>query len=278
METHFINATLNSSVGGVCRFGQNETVSLAVIDVLTFLIGHVVTTQVLWIIFRSKRPIDILNCNLAFLHKLQYWAAVVHLIHLFVFPDIHMFVLNVSRVYSQIGGPMSSSLICMERYVAVIHPASYCLLKKYRCREVCAATVWLVTITVTLLYICSTQSLEVFKIVPLVWMVVMSHVMLWCSIRIAWTLKNSGPARDKMHPMKKRALNTICTTMAITLFCYIPVAQLQWQKIQNQDAYDCDITPVCLLLLSAASIVHPLFYLFNQGKLIVCSTGGKKTG
>lgn len=270
MESLFSNIRLNSSKHEACESAPAYLVALSLIDIIPLLVGQQVITRLLWITFRSKK-IDILNCNLALFHNLQYLISILHLIVLCSQPLAQKIILKFLFVYVQIGGPMSLSFICLERYAAVIHPMSYPLLKKYRFREICAVTVWLFSVPTALGSVLAEESLSSLKetlldIFPICVLVVMTAMMVRCSVSIARTLKKSGPGRGELHPTKRRAFKTVCATSAITFFCYAPVTLMQRFKFEDEYTYYCIITPVCILFLSAASVVHPLFYLSAQGK------------
>lgn len=274
MENFFSRVILNSSKPEVCEFGAGYTATLSLIDIITFLVGQPVVIRVLWNSYTSKKARDILNCNLALYHYLQYWFAIVHLNALFLTPNSHITVLKFLVVYSMLGGPMCLSFICLERYVAVVHPLFYPLLKTYRFREVAAALVWLFSVPIALLNSVAGDSLRSFretliKYLPLAWLVAMIVMMVHCSICILRTLKKSGPGGDKMSPQKRRAFKTVCATSVINLMCYFPVTVLQ-QYTFDEMVFDCFVSPLCIMLLSSASVVHPLFYLSAQGKLFTC--------
>lgn len=275
MENLFSNVTLNSSKQELCHLGLEYVVVLSLIDIITFLVGQPVIAKLLWLAFTSKKTTDILNCNLALFHNLQYLISILHLIALFLLPHSHLQIQMFLLVYVEIGGSMSLSFICLERYAAVIHPTSYPLLKKYRCREVCAATVWLFSVPIALASIMAPNAppntLSFLTEFPCYVMVSMTAMMVWCSYSIVKTLKKSGPGRDELHPAKKRAFKIVCATSTITLFCYVTVSLLQRSNVgANIQVYDCIVLPVCISLLSAASVVHPLIYLSTQGKLAPC--------
>ncbi|XP_028255462.1 somatostatin receptor type 2-like [Parambassis ranga] len=264
----------------VCLFASGGMKFLVFIDVITLLIGKPVMTKLLWITVASKKPADILNLNLALFHNLQYYVCMLHLVFLHVWPSVQAHVLKVLLVYAQTGGPMSLCLITVERYVAVIHPTSFYLLSRYRVREAAAVAVWLMSVNVALVTLDGSTRLSdiIVKTLPMCVMVVMSAVMLWCSMHVARALMKSGPGGDKLHPMKRRAFRTVCATNNISLFCYVPVAAMQRFRFVDEGWYDCTLTPLCIMLLSAASVVHPLFYLFTQGELFACFRQRKKAG
>lgn len=267
------NVTLNFSREVMCEYRLDYVVSLSLIDIIPFLVGQPVITKLLWIASTSKKTLDILNCNLALFHNLQYLMSIVHFIVLFVMPNAQFRVLRFLLVYAQIGGPMSLAFICLERFVAVVHPMSYPLLKKYRCREVGAVMVWLFSVPTALVSILTAPGPtsirdQAIKAFPFSVLVIMTVMVVRCSSSVAKTLKKSGPGSKELHPVKRRAFTTVCATSIIALFCYAPVTLMQ--ELRLDEEYVCIFTSVCILLLSAASVVHPLFYLSAQRKLFAC--------
>lgn len=258
-----------------CENRLGYLVSLSLIDIIPFLVGQPVIAKLLWLTVTSKKTTDILNCNLALFHNFQYLTSLLHLIVLWFWPNAHTKILKFLLIYTQIGGPMNLFFICLERYVAVIYPTSYTLLTKYRCRQVCAVTVWLLSLPPALLSVLagevvSTIREKVLRIIPFHVFMIMTAMIVRCTFGIARMLTKSGTQREKLHPVKKRAFKTICATSTIVLFCHIPVTLMQLLKFTDEYTYDCIITPVGILLLFFASVVHPLFYLSTQGKFFTC--------
>lgn len=271
-DSHTNNSSSGADKG--CLEEEGYLVSLALINVFTFIIGQPVTARLLWITFTARKSIDILNCNLALFYNFLYLAYMLHLIFLFVFQQQQSDLLNSLLIYSQVGGSMGLCFICMERYVAVIYPTSYPLLRKYRWREVCVGTVWLSclsTFTLNTLAKDNISSLiqKMIKNIPPSVMLLMTVLMACCTVRMVRVLMKSSPGRDRLHPAKRKAFRIIWATTAINLLFYIPVALVQ--KLNQDEIWSqCTLTPVLLLILSAASVVHPMFYLSTKGELFPC--------
>lgn len=274
MEESLSNVTLNSSKPHACGFGRYNFMVLSLLDVIPVALGQPVMIRLLFITSASTKASDILNFNLALVYSLQYLLSIVHLIALLSLQEVHGTLLKFVLVYAQIGGPMSLCLICAERYVAVIHPTSYPLLKRYRLREVCAALVWLFSVPVAAMNLATEVLLsprdDLVKWIPFWVLLVMTVMMMRCSVNIAWALRRSSPGRGEVHPGKRRALKIVCATSAIVFVCYTPVSSLQLFKVVDENMFECVATPLCILLMSAASVAHPLLYLSTQGKLFTC--------
>lgn len=273
MENLSSNATFNSSKADQCVFAPTHIAILSLIDIFTFIIGEAVAGKLLWIIFTSKKAIDILNCNLALFHTVHYFTSFVHLIFLFLLPQYQITLLKVLLTYTQTGGASSLVFICMERYIAVVYPTSYHLLNKYKFREMCALTVWLLTavaVFISNLVNIPSRTDVVLRTIPRFLMLLSCAMMIYFNRNILITLMKSAPEKDELHPAKKRAFLTIRATTFINLSCYIPTTILQMFIYLHQPAYDCSLIPLCMTLLSIASLGHPLFYLSTQRKLRLC--------
>ncbi|KAG7278808.1 hypothetical protein CRUP_019114 [Coryphaenoides rupestris] len=181
--------------------------------------------RLLWIAFRAKKK-DFLNINLAFFHNLQYLLTTLHFVMAFTFNVDALNIVKFLSVYMLIGGPVSLSFVCLERYVAVVHPTSYPLLKTHRCREACALSAWVLMLpaaTVKAMAKDRAIAIAAMDVTALSVMVFAIGVIAWCNVAILKALKKSGPATDKLHPAKKRAFGTVRAISIIVLLCYIPV-------------------------------------------------------
>lgn len=251
----------------------------SLVDILPFLVGQPVIAKLLWLYFTSKKAADILNLNLALFHNLQYLISIVHLHIMFLLPKAQKQVLHFLFGYAQIGGPLNLCFICLERYVAVIHPTSFPVLKRYRFKEISAVVVWSFSVPIALINVLASEIILVLKEAMMIFrsslLVAVTLVTLYCNIRIVLVLKNSGPGAEKLHPVKRRAFKTIFLTVDIVLFCYGPVTILQMLDL-SEDSYNFVIIPICISFLATASVLHPLLYLSSQGKICICLKRDKK--
>ena len=143
MEDLFDNDTVKNNETDLCR--SYHLVVITTLDISTVLIGLPVIAKLLWTTFRSKKT-DVLNINLACFHTLQNMLSLLQIILILINIDDHTKITRFLFVYVLIGGPMNLSFICLERYIAVIYPTFYPLLKKYKSREGCALSMWFVVL------------------------------------------------------------------------------------------------------------------------------------
>lgn len=265
------NSTTGSGLQAPAFARRTEyLVVLCLMDVVPFVVGLPLTARVAWVTLHSVKTRDILHLNLALINFLHYWISAVHLHLLLLRSRSHHRVLSFLCLFSQLGGPMSLFCICLERYIAVVHPLHFQLLKTYRFREVGAATVWCCTLFLSSIYIANFGSMEFFSEgisdVPAVLLLAMSALTVHCSISMASLLARHGPGTAALHPAKRRAFRTVCSSLLVVLTCYCPVSLLQRLPF-TQETYVSRVVPACVFLLSVASLVHPWLYLSGQGKL-----------
>lgn len=277
MESGSSNFTLDPSQNEFFNFGPVYLAVFSLIDILPFLVGQPAIAKLLWITFKSKKATTILNVNVALFQNLQYWISIVHFITMHLRSKIHPKIQTFLFVYAQVGGPMSLTFVCMERYVAVMQPTSYPLLKKYRFREVGVVAVWFFSLGTAFLNVLASFHENVVRTFPIFWLTVTTVIIVHSSVRIVRALKKCGPGSDTMHPVKKKAFRTVCATLYIVLICYVPVTVCQRIRF-SESTYNHVITPVCIFLLSVASVVHPLYYLSTQGKFFTCLKRQNKAG
>ena len=111
---------------------------------------------------------------------------------------------------------------------------------------------------------------NVSKVIDLMAYTVLCFVaieMAWVNIGILKALRTSGPATHKLHPAKKRASQTVCGIAFIAMICYTPVGVCVFVTFIIGPDSTCFLVPAVILLVSVASVAHPIFYLSTAGNL-----------
>ncbi len=126
------------------------------------------------------------------------------------------------------GHPLFQSLMCVERYLAVVHPVTFLKYKPLRYRVICCAAAWIITLGSCL---CSMFILILPNTIAHTWFFALQFLLfiliqLFCLVAVLRALKQSGPGervrdREEKNPMKRRAFYLILiTTLSITvIYC-----------------------------------------------------------
>ncbi|XP_059397952.1 uracil nucleotide/cysteinyl leukotriene receptor-like [Carassius carassius] len=195
-----------------------------------FLFGFPTHFYIIWLIITGTgsgvaSEFFILNlsvCELPntlniFLHVLDRWFSSLK--------TLQYFLLGLGIT----GHPLFQCLMCVERYLAVVHPVTFLKYKPLRYRVICCTVVWIITLGSCLccwftmvscnsyIYVCcfSLQFLLSFCI------------QLFCLVAVLRALKQSGPGergreREEKNHMKRRAFYLILITTASMFITYVP--------------------------------------------------------
>ncbi|XP_008324237.1 proteinase-activated receptor 3-like isoform X1 [Cynoglossus semilaevis] len=159
--------------------------------------------------------------------------------------------------------PLILSCICLDRYIAVLHPITFTRLKDRQHRAVLVIVVWLIILAYAAAK-CVGNIPNFEKVFT--WMILATFAfMLFCNIAILWALRQSGPGRDEMHPMKKKAFKFVLIILAIIVFNYFPpVALFPFQDYFSPEVFRCYIHYVAFGLMDFSSTIQPVLYLSKE--------------
>ncbi|XP_062845256.1 hydroxycarboxylic acid receptor 2-like [Trichomycterus rosablanca] len=158
------------------------------------------------------------------------------------------------------SSPLFLSCICLDRYMAVLHPIVFSNLKDKPHRPVCAGVTWFITLVYAILKCIGT--IPNFDKVFTVMILAAFAFMVFCNISILWALRKSGPGRDDMHPVKKRAFKMVLIIQAIIVFNYFPpVALFPFKSYFIPDVFRCYIHYIAFGFMDISSSIQPVLYL-----------------
>ncbi|XP_059381408.1 C-C chemokine receptor type 8-like [Carassius carassius] len=169
------------------------------------------------------------------------------------------------------GRPLFQCLICVERYLAVLHPVTFLKYKPLRYRVICCTAAWIITIgscfiSMFILMLHNTTAHTWFFSLQFL---LFLFIQLFCLVAVLRALKQSGPGERKKEEeshIKRKAFDLILiSTIAIT-FIYVPYIIIGFCSVLTQqfikDLYS--FSYVCYVL---AGFVQPVLYLQHVGKL-----------
>ncbi|XP_026089810.1 chemokine XC receptor 1-like [Carassius auratus] len=198
---------------------------------ISFLVGLPTHSYIIWLIItgtgsRIASEFFMLNlsvCEIAnalncFFFVLSIWFS--------NFLILRMFLAG----FSITGRPLFQSVICVERYLAVVHPVTFLKFKPLRYRVIISIVVWTLTLGSCL---CCIYILVLLNSTGYAWFFMLQFVFflpiqLFCLVAVLIALKRSGPGergreRKQENHMKRRAFNLILITTVNMVMLYVPI-------------------------------------------------------
>jgi len=240
------------------------------------LFGVPTHSYVLWLIVQGKRiPADILNVNLTVCEIIYCLIFLIYIFQIF-------FNLETLQHFLQglgiTGRPLFHCLLCVERYLAVVHPVTFLKFKPLRYRVICCTAVWIITLGSCLvsLIMLTSSNLKAFTWFFSLQFLIFLSIQLFCLVAVLRALKQSGPGeREEENHMKRRAFHLILITTVTMAVMFAPFAitgfltLLQQQK-QQEVSLIWFLSINCFIL---AGFVQPILFLHRAGKLFcLCSS------
>ncbi|NXM32819.1 LPAR6 protein, partial [Oxyruncus cristatus] len=177
--------------------------------------------------------------------------------------------------------------ICVERYVAVLHPFTYIQIRASH-RLLVATALWLVALAVTVLLVLggplhargvgnTTACFENFpasggtrRAAPHdVLALVLGSVVPCSLVLVGWPLAAGGIRRAKRGASRRKALSAICVVLAVCALCFLPyhlthllhfLRRLQIIQGQSFSALIYRMRRVALALVSLSCCLTPLLH------------------
>ncbi len=237
------------------------------------LFGVPTHSYVLWLIFRGGRiPSEFFNINLTVcdliysLIVLFYPLKVIK--HL---EEVHRFLQGVGVT----GRPLFQCLMCVERYLAVVHPVIFLKYKPLRYRVICCTVVWIITVgsCFVAMILQMLSNLETYTWFFSLQFLLFLSVQLFCLVAVLRGLKQSGPGervrKKEENHMKRRAFYLILISTATLVVMFVPFIVTGFicglQLIEQKEVKLIWFLSICCFIL--AGFVQPVLYLHRAGKL-----------
>ncbi|KAG8014442.1 hypothetical protein GBF38_002801 [Nibea albiflora] len=161
------------------------------------------------------------------------------------------------------------SSICIERYLAVVHPVLYLRYKPLRYRMTFSCVIWLDTI-VTAIYqmlLCdSDPRLVALQIITFATVLIINA---FCCISVLRALKQPSPGegeRGVSNEVKKRAFSIVLSILVTTFFMYVPLVTMLLLVGKIDLDVLCLAQPLAFCLMIWLGAIYPLLYLHRARK------------
>ncbi|XP_043078103.1 C-C chemokine receptor type 8 [Puntigrus tetrazona] len=260
----FTNSTINS-------FGLTDNLEMCAFCI-TFLFGFPLHSYITWLIITGAgngAASEFFNLNLSVCEICNCLNSMLGIVSHFF--SSFIIVTYFLQGLGFTGRPLFHCLICVERYLAVVHPVTFLKYKPLRYRVICCAAIWTITLGSCLFCIFILFS---FSMVLYVWFISVQFflfflIQLFCLVAVLRALKQSGPGerkREEENHMKKRAFSLILLTTVIMIMQYTPFTVTGFYAILTQNNF-LDFWCPAFLFYVLAGFVQPILYLKRAKKL-----------
>ncbi len=247
-----------------------------VLHTINLLFGLPTHSYILWLIVKGTgRGIasEFLNLNISVCEIMLCLRSSITLLAN-VFPKLWYIRMFLSGFNST--ARFFQCLMCVERYLAVVHPVIFLKYKPLRYKVACSTVTWIMIIA------CCVFSLEhvhpcdirLYKCLYLVHFIMFLGINLFCCLAVLRALKKPGPGdigrhRDKENHIKRRAFFLILITSVTLVITYVPSSVTGFQYMLSIPASRVleSLSLTCFLL---PGFVQPLLFIHRVGKLPFC--------
>ncbi|XP_051955269.1 G-protein coupled receptor 4-like [Xyrauchen texanus] len=205
------------------------------VGIINFLFGLPAHSYVIWFIVtgtQSGIASGFFNLNLSV-------CEIGNCLHsfFFVMDSFHSFsslegLTNFILGLAITGRPLFQCLVCVERYLAVVHPVTFLKFKPLRYRVMCSTAAWIISLgSCFSIFSVISQNQYISVWFFLVQFVIFISVQLFCCLAVLRALKQSGPGergrdrgreRGEENHMKRRAFYLILIITVSTVVIYAP--------------------------------------------------------
>ncbi|KAJ8406705.1 hypothetical protein AAFF_G00296210 [Aldrovandia affinis] len=281
MNTSLISTTVplnhTSSVSGpplwygfeFCKVVPGGFVFYYAVKVFNLVVGFPGNTMVIWQVARKKSDSstsDIFIFNLAIFDAYFCLMTPIELVNRLLLNDKRIGYFQRFAYGIKDTTPLFLTCICLDRYVAVVHPIVFTGIRDNKIRVVLSMLVWVLmlayALTKSLVGVTSTTKIFTGLILAAF------SVMVFCNLSIIWVLRKSVVGKEVMNPMKKKAFKMVLIVLAIIVFNYLPpVALFPFMAYYNHVEFNCQISVVAFSIMDLSCSIEPLLYMSKMERL-----------
>ncbi len=173
-----------------------------------------------------------------------------------------------------VTGRFFQCLMCVERYLTVVHPLTFLKYKPLRYRVACSILIWMMIAFCLFYLLAHACFIQIVTYLYILQFLLILAINLFCCLAVLRALKQSGPGekgreKEEENHFKRRAFYIILISTVTLLITYVPslFVALQYilpiQRIPELDS----LSSTCFML---PGYVQPLIYIHRFGKLPFC--------
>ncbi|GAA6222244.1 G-protein coupled receptor 4-like isoform X1 [Lates japonicus] len=273
----YVNFTTLSSTGGtppwyqfpVCVVAPYGFIFYFGVKVFNLAVGTPCNVLVIWQIATRKSDAstsDIFIFNLAILDTYFCLMTPIEMVNRLLLGDSRIWYFQRFAYGVKDVAPLFLVCICLDRYMAVVHPVVFTGIRDNKIRIGISVVVWgcilAYGLTKSILGVMSVN--EIFSGVILF----AFAVMVFCNISVIWVLRRSVAGKEEMHPVKKKAFKMVLIILAIIVANYLPpVALMPFASYYSFVAFRCQISISVFSIMDLSCSIEPLLYITKMERV-----------
>ncbi|XP_064781991.1 hydroxycarboxylic acid receptor 2-like [Oncorhynchus masou masou] len=206
---------------------------------INIILGLPTNVYILWLMVTGAvgtMASDFFALNLTVCEILYCLSAVLNYLNDYLFNDTLGVGVAFFMGFISIGRPLFQCCICVERYLAVVHPVTFLKYKPLRYRVGCSCLCWMVVLGFSMLIALVSTVLSNMIIFLLLNLSLWFSIQLFCCLTVLWALKRPGPGEGEregegMNKIKLRAFRIISVIMVSMIVSYLPLVLLLWVTV-----------------------------------------------
>ncbi|XP_034543538.1 G-protein coupled receptor 4-like [Notolabrus celidotus] len=249
------------------------------VKVFNLAIGTPCNILVIWKIVSNKSDAstcDIFIFNLAILDAYFCLMTPIEMTNRLLLGDSRIWYAQRFAYGIKDVAPLFLVCICLDRYMAVVHPVVFSGIRDNKIRTGISVVVWglILAYGFTKCFLGVMSVNEVFSGVILF----SFAVMVFCNISVIWVLRRSVAGKEEMHPVKKKALKMVLIILGIIVSNYLPpVALMPFVPYYTFVQFRCQISISVFSIMDLSCSMEPLLYITKMERVGGGCCGGSVT-
>ncbi|XP_064860588.1 G-protein coupled receptor 35-like [Oncorhynchus nerka] len=275
MNTSVVNdSSPSSTLDNLNHYMAQTKYLFTIAYLLNLIMGLPTNVYVLWLIVTGAvgtMASEFFSLNLTVSEIIYCLFNVLTLLDYYLLNGLFLPARAFSMGLLTVSRPLFQCCICVERYLAVVHPVTFLKYKPLRYRVGFCGVVWLVVLGFCVVALFMSFSTTFYYFYMAQYLVVFS-IELFCCLAVLRALRRPGPGEGEregegMSNMKRKAFWIILVILVSVVVSVLPVmVTVSFQGYLNfNDFYFALSISFSLIIISG--FVQPLLYLHRAGKL-----------
>ncbi len=277
----------------ICE-GHFGTYFVLFTSILYFSVGTPVHCWFLWVLLHGDiKPYLVFPLNNTILELFYCFQSIVDIIVVRYPYRLGQIMLHFVIGLCWTFRPLIQICMCIEQYLAVIHPVTFLRYKGIQYRIALALIAWLIALGNSMRLV----SIGMYYFQDHIFFVGFCIAVIttsFCCVSVLLALKRPGPGDRKNIEMtennnrnnktdkgravenqqKRKAFRIISHILVSILICYMPLVVTYFVRITNisDPSYICEAVPLILSVTPITLLISPLVRLYSEGHLkhILC--------